>query len=392
MAAPVRGDLLLTTYDCIHPLGEYEFYFESGGQIQPLKLWAADPWLNLAILKADPPTFTPVRWENPETVSKNQALAPVKRPTEAAPPRVVVTETSLSLETNPNSGVLCVHEYGGLLGVTSPRSLPPGAPLFGANSALRAIAVGLQSESADPLSLCIPVDATATRAIAALVEGEPLAYGFLGLEPASASELPGGQGAKGVYARQVTDHSPAKLAGIREENPRTGEVDLITKVNDLPVETTEELLLAVGRLAFGDQVRLTVKRGKIADESPPLQIECTLAKRYASSARPLFAQKPKLVWRGVSVDYFTAIDDFAARARLVDPAGCVVIAGVEPDSAAWKAGLRRGMFLSKINDQRIRTEAEFHEAAKPLTGAVKFVTTSRADGLRIEPQTYELAP
>lgn len=289
-------------------------------------------------------------------------------------------------------GAMSVHEYGDLVGVKSSSPLAPGAPLLNARGSIELLATGLQSDTPENLSLCMPIDSACTQAITALISGAPQAYGFLGLEPASLSELPKGKELKGVYVRQVTDHSPAKLADLREENPRTGEIDAITKVNGKTIETPEQLLSAVGRLPFGEKVQLTVRRGKIGEEHAPFQVECTLAKRFANPVRPAYSQKPTFTWRGLTVDHFTAIDDFSARARLVDPEGCVVIAKVDVDSSAWKAGLRRGMFISRINDRRIKNEADFQGWGNSISGAAKVVTTSRPDGLRLEPQTYELAP
>lgn len=393
LAAPVRGDMLLTTYDCVFPIGEHEFYVESTGKVISVELWAADPWMNLAILKSKDSVFAPIKLSGGETIEKSQTylLAAGATFDLGAERSVPVVETGLRLKASSNEGALSVHEFGDLVGVKSKRFLPPGTPLFDSDGLLRLIAIGLPSESPN-LSLCIAVDTPCAKAIAALISGEPLTYGFLGLEPANVSDLPGGQGQRGVYARQVTDHSPAKNGGIRAENPRTGEVDIIAQINGAAVESGQHLLSIISRLSFGDKIQLTVKRGKIGNLSSPMQLECTLAKRFASPLRPAFSLKPKYTWRGVTVDHFTAIDDFAARARLVDPQGCVVILSVDQESAAWKAGLRAGMFLSKVNDVRIKSEAEFQEATKSLSGAAKLVTTSRADGLRIEPQTFELAP
>lgn len=392
MSAPVRGNMLLTTYDCIDPLGDYEFYIESGGQVIELTLWSADPWMNLAVLKADEALFTPRNLGDGAAIAKGQTFTIAKSSLDIIANRTTVAEIGLKLRSNPTVGTMSVHEYGDLVGVKAPAPLMPGAPLLNAKGAVELLATGLQSASPENLSLCIPVDQAFSQAITALISGAPQAYGFLGLEPASLSELPKGKELKGVYVRQVTDHSPAKLANLREENPRTGEIDVITKVNEKAIETPEQLLSAVGRLPFGEKVQLTVRRGKIGEEHAPFQVECTLAKRFANPARPIYSQKLALAWRGLTVDHFTAIDDFSARARLVDPEGCVVIAKVDVDSSAWKAGLRRGMFISKINDRRIKNEADFEEWVNSISGAAKVVTTSRPDGLRLEPQSYELAP
>jgi serine protease Do len=394
-AAPVREDLLLTTYDCVFPLSDFQFYCKSAGKITPLELWAADPWMNLAVLRSKAPAFAPIRiGETAASFEKGQAyLVPAELSVAfGSDRRVSVAARDFSLKATEDGAAQSVHEFGDLVGVESKRVLPPGTPLIDAEGSLRLIALGLSAPNQQTQSLCVAVDSACARSIAALIRGEPLAYGFLGLEPANVSELPGGPAQRGVYVRQVTEHSPAKLAGLREENRRTREVDIVTQINGANVESSQQLLSRVSRLPFGEKVLIAFTRGKPGERSSAMQVECTLGKRYANPARPAFSQKPKYCWRGVAVDHLTAIDDFAARARLVDPEGCVVITAVDQESAAWKAGLRAGMFLSHVGGARVKSEADFEQAAKALSGPAKLITTSRSDGLRMQPQTFELAP
>jgi serine protease Do len=202
----------------------------------------------------------------------------------------------------------------------------------------------------------------------------------------------GTRGFQGVYARTVTQYTPARRAGIREENSLTGERDVIAEVNGEPVESSDQFLAAIGRLPFESIVKLSIRRRKPGGEIQAIPIEVKLAKRFTSPQRPFYSQVPKYQWRGLSVDYYTAIDEFAARSRLVDPQGCVAIISVANDSAAWKAGLRPGMFLTKIGDRRVKDESEFREATQAASGPVKVSTTARADAARLETQTFELPP
>jgi S1-C subfamily serine protease len=52
--------------------------------------------------------------------------------------------------------------------------------------------------------------------------------------------------------------------------------------------------------------------------------------------------------------------------KTYDPAGCVLVAEVEEDSEAWKAGVRAGMFISHAGGRRVTTPEEFRAAVRGM--------------------------
>jgi serine protease Do len=75
-------------------------------------------------------------------------------------------------------------------------------------------------------------------------------------------------------------------------------------------------------------------------------------------------------WRGIRVDYATALDAAAwmtaIESKAYDPEGCVLVAEVEQNSPAWKAGLRPGMFISHAAGRRVTTPGEFRAAVQNI--------------------------
>ena len=75
-------------------------------------------------------------------------------------------------------------------------------------------------------------------------------------------------------------------------------------------------------------------------------------------------------WRGIRVDYPTALDAAAwmtaIESKAYDPEGCVLVAEVEQNSPAWNAGVRPGMFISHAGGRRVTTPEEFRAATKNL--------------------------
>jgi serine protease Do len=392
VAAPVGEKQLLTTYDAIGLPVKYDYFMMLNGKMQRVTLESADAWMNLAVLRVNEPLASHLARSTGASLNVGEPLVAAMRDSEAAQSGRREHQVSATLMKLPGAATAAqsVHDFGGFVGIEGDAPLSPGMPLLNGAGELAAIATGVVSERQ---SLCIAIDSGAAPAIESLIQQHrPLQYGFLGLEPGSVKDLPGGQSLSGVYVRRVMQHAPATRAGLREENPRTGEVDVIAEVNGEAIDSRDRFLLAIGRLPFESIVKLTIRRGKIGGEMETVPIEIKLAKRFAPPERPFFPALPLPPWRGISVDYFTAIDEYAARARLVDPEGCVAIVAVATDSTAWRAGLRPGQFLTHLGEARIKDETEFIEAARDARGVVKVKTTARSDGIRLEPQIYELAP
>ena len=84
------------------------------------------------------------------------------------------------------------------------------------------------------------------------------------------------------------------------------------------------------------------------------------------------------------VDYATALDAAelaqAIASGAYDPQGCVLVTEVEEGSDAWKAGVRKGMFVSHVGQQRVTTPAEFQAATRNVGEAfdVQLTQASRA--------------
>jgi S1-C subfamily serine protease len=70
------------------------------------------------------------------------------------------------------------------------------------------------------------------------------------------------------------------------------------------------------------------------------------------------------------VDYASALDgetlSQAIAAGSYDPEGCVLVTDVARGSAAWTAGVRKGMFISHMGHKRVSTPMEFRAAAKEV--------------------------
>ena len=82
---------------------------------------------------------------------------------------------------------------------------------------------------------------------------------------------------------------------------------------------------------------------------------------------------PDPAWRGLRVEYPTAVVDEESRVRggmsFVDNA--VIVVEVAEGSPAWTAGLRRGMLIAQVDGAAVRTPKEFAAAVGRNRGPVQ---------------------
>jgi serine protease Do len=242
--------------------------------------------------------------------------------------------------------------------------------LVGLTSALAALE-GYEANA----GFAIPVDEVFRRTVETLKAGKKAEYGFLGIAP---ELLPLNRrqepGAAGVLVRQIVPGTPASRSDLRPG-------DVITHVADVTVHDAVDLVREVSRLPADTTVSLTVVRRPAENVKVPV----LLSKKYVGGWPPPYSRLPELQWRGMKVEFATAIPRFEERIGELDPAGCVVVLEVREGSSAWLAGLRPGMFISNVESQRVLRPADFHAAVAGKTGkvALRIATMNPAETLRI---------
>ena len=143
---------------------------------------------------------------------------------------------------NPgNSGGPLLDSAGRVIGVTTAIFSPSGAYAG--------------------VGFAVPVD-TVARIVPQLIENgrAPIAgIGILAADEAVASRV----GVEGVLVWQTVPGSPAARAGLRETNPRAGDLgDVIVEAEGQPVRRLADLTNTLDRLGVGANVRLTLLRAE----------------------------------------------------------------------------------------------------------------------------------
>lgn len=202
----------------------------------------------------------------------------------------------------------------------------------------------------------IPIDATFRRVIDTLKEGREVEYGFLGIRPANLKPQEILDGKHGIRVQSVVGGTPAERYGLKLD-------DVITAVGDRAIHGSDGLMLEVGRMPAGSLARFAVLRG-----GEPMRVEVALAKYPASGKKVVTSPRP--AWRGLRVDYTTAmVDPDGARPAAFDD-GVIVTEVVEGQPAA-QAGLRPGMLITQVDRTPVHNPKQFRTAVSGKSGPVQ---------------------
>ena len=377
--------LILTNYHVLGRIEENDYYvwiqhrpFQVTKVMKADSVKAADPWTDLAVLQIDARDLQPIKFGDASKLRKGQIVISLGNPYaiardgEPSASWGIISNLSRKATLNPSDldaerNAKSIHHYGTLiqtdaklnLGTSGGALLNLQGEMIGLTTSLAAMQ---QYESS--AGFAIPVDDTFKRVVNALKKGDQPEFGFLGIAPSDIAARARRQGSFGVRIERVVDGSPAAFAKLLPG-------DFITEIDHQPVRDTSELMRDLGSRAVDSEVQLTVLRSDLR----PLQIPVKLSKKPVLFDLPTYSQNQPQSWRGMQVEYTTAIRDFPLVSHLVDEKGCVVITSVERDSAAWQAGLRPRLFVSHVNGKRVSNPREFFTAVEKLNEAVTLQLT-----------------
>ncbi|MBO0695821.1 MAG: PDZ domain-containing protein, partial [Verrucomicrobia bacterium] len=166
----------------------------------------------------------------------------------------------------------------------------------------------------------------------------------------------------GALVGEVSPNTPSEKAGIK-----TG--DLITAINGKKVSDARELRLMIGSMSPGTKVQMQVNREgqtKTFDvqlgEMPP----GTTTEGGPAEASPEETAQPErtTVFGAVAVADIT--DDIRTALNLPKDVQGAVIAEIDADSPAGKAGLREGDVIQEVNKQPVRSAKDLVAITKRL--------------------------
>jgi S1-C subfamily serine protease len=386
-----RG-LILTNYHVLGDIAKNDYYVWTAHKPYraKAKVEAADGWLDLAVLKVPADNLEPITFGDTKNLKKGQIVVALGNPYAIARDGEVSASwgiiSNLQRSAPPkasgdpsDSGKGTLHHFGTLIQTDARLTLGTSG---GALVNLKGEMIGLTSSLAagaqfdKPAGFAIPVDDAFKKALETLKSGHKADFGLLGIRPEHLSLELRQRGVFGARAGDVMPGTPAARGGVNRG-------DVITHVNGVFIHDANGLMREVGKYPAETKIVLTVAQGLTErDRGKSVKKTVELSKKYLDFSRPSYASVEEPAWRGMKVDYATAMPraNLAEHSREIDEAGCVAVVEVERDSPAWKAGLRPWTIVTQVGNARVATPRQFRDAVAGKTGPVTLRVTTPDGG------------
>ncbi|GAB5403609.1 MAG: Do family serine endopeptidase [Aureliella sp.] len=347
------------------------------GGIATARVLASDPFSDLAVLQVDSRELQPIELGDGSKITKGQFVVALGNPDAIA--RDGVPSASWGIVSNlkrfapqrssdPQATRQTIHAFGTLI-QTDARLSPgtSGGALIDLDGKLVGITTSLSALRGDGRSagFAIAVDGLFSRVIDSLRSGRLPEYGFLGIQPEDLPIAARQDGRRGAVVRSVLPGMPGEKAGLRAN-------DVIVRVGDVDIGSRFDLFRELSRASVRSDVRLVVTRLDRPEVSRSLRAR--LSKKPATSPQLAYAVNAPAAWRGMTVDYITAlpaellVTGIAAGGR---GRASVAVFDVEPNSAVWRAGVRPGDLVRSVAGQVVEGPDGFRAIVASQNGAVQ---------------------
>jgi serine protease Do len=257
-----------------------------------------------------------------------------------------------------------------------------GGPLVNLQGEIVGINTAISSRSGgfEGIGFAVPVNVAKWVSDQLVKNGKvQRAYLGVGIQPVD-QDLADQLGVKtpgGALITDVQPASPAAAAGLASQ-------DVIVEFNGTPIANHRQLSAVVGRTAVGKAVPVKVVRDgnelklSVTVKPQPANYGVILNRDTAQDEAP--AQSRQFDQVGLEVAPLT--DDVATQLGMKDSSG-VVITGVEPDSAAARAGLEPSMAIVQVGRVMVKDVAGFEaEMSKASLDKGVLMLVRSAEGSR----------
>jgi S1-C subfamily serine protease len=353
------------------------------------QVFAADPFSDLAVIKIEDSQLVPIEFGDAENLRKGSFVIALGNPDATAIDgqasaswgiisnlkRIAPAETSQPSSPNKES----IHQYGTLIQTDAKLGFgSSGGALINLRGEMIGLATSLVARTGfeNSAGFAIATDGLFHRVVEALKLGQLPEYGFLGIQPEDLSPSERQHGYRGARVSVLIPGLPGDQAGLR-----TG--DLIVEVGGRPIFNRNDLFRELSLSAAAADVEMLVHRPRPGEVQPQqVRLLARLSKKFVATSRPAFALNSLPSWRGMSVEYSTAFPPERTRGGFLGGQGSVpklAALSVEPNTPAWRAGLRPGYGVLSSGKTTFDTPGQFHEFTRQQAGPVE-LTIVRSDG------------
>jgi len=159
---------------------------------------------------------------------------------------------------------------------------------------------------------------------------------------------------QGVYVDSLADNSAAEAAGVRRG-------DVITKIDDAPVNASSDLLELVGRHRPGDKLEVTVLRGSSEKVIP------VILKNKQGNTEIVKKSEVSGLTTVLGADFQTLSEK---EARKLDLPGGVKVTHLGTGKLSSQTDMRQGFIILKVDGKTINNVDDFNAALNGKQGGV----------------------
>ncbi len=383
---------------CAHVIDDprlYDYYVWTAGQgfpaevvARPAKAYASDPFSDLAVLKISADGLTPIQFADTDQLRKGQFVIALGNPEAVArdgqPTASFGIISNLNRiapsETDDNSPAAreSIHQFGTLIQTDVRVAIgSSGGALVNLDGEMVGLLTSLVALNGleRPAGFAIAADDLFQRVIERMKLGELPEFGFLGIQPEDLRLHERMRGLRGARVVNVIAGLPGHEAGLMPD-------DIIFRVGDEPVGSRNDLFRVLSRAAPGTRLPIFVYRIQRASNRLGTQrLEAQISKKHIGTSRPAYALNPPKHWRGIAVEYATAlpVDPFRRPGPAAILMPDVAVLSVEPQSPAWEAGVRPGAGVRSLGGEPVHSPQDFYTLAESLVGSAELELV-RTDG------------
>ncbi len=353
-----KDGYVLTNNHVVDGADEIKVSLANHKQEYTAKVVGRDPKTDLAVLKIDAANLPFVTFADSDKLEVGDVALAIGNPFG------VGQTVTMGIVSAVGRGGMGIEDYEDF--IQTDAAINPGnsgGALVDADGRLIGINTAILSRSggSQGVGFAVPVN-LARNVMDQLIKSGKVERGFLGvsiqdLTPELAKEFNVPE-TGGALVGEVTPKSAAAQAGLQSG-------DVITAINGQPVKDSRSLKLMVGRFAPGAKVNVKALRdGKAKDFTVTLKEMSD--KQTASAGKEYQGESSDEALKGVGVADLEA----AARRQfnIPDQVKGAIVTEVDPDSAAYDAGLRQGDVIMEVNRKPVTSAEEAVGATQHVSG------------------------
>ena len=340
---------------------------------------ASDGFSDLAVLKINASGLEPIEFGETDSLKRGKFVIALGNPDAIA--RDGQASASWGIVSNlgriaPGKGVEdevreTVHQFGTLIQTDAKLNFgTSGGALIDLKGKMIGLTTSLAARTGveNSAGYAIATDQLFKQVISNLRLGKLPEFGFLGIQPEDLRSRELERGLRGAKVSAVLPGLPGEEAGLRSQ-------DIIIQVDDQPIQNRNDLFRELSVSTAGTPVRLVVHRFRPGKPTPMIvRLEAELSKKPVLKSPLTYTQKEQTVWRGMVVEYITAIPSELTRFgvwRGRRGAPKVAVLSVEPGTPAWNAGVRAGNGIAAVNRNQLSSPDEFYRLVEDSTSPVE---------------------